>query len=581
MGEAGVALAAMVLVAAVREYVLRMLSEVQGLKALIVDKETLGIVSLVLSQSEILHKEVFLVEAVDATGSSPMPHLKAVCFLRPTGENIDHLRRHLGRPRFGEYHLFFSNILPNAFIHILADADENDAVHQVQELYADYYAADPFHFTLHTADNYLCYLPAPSDHVRASQEVFERSVAAVAGVFLSLKRRPVVRYQRNSDAANRLAREAVKLMYEREKPLFDFRRTEVSPLLLVIDRRDDPVTPLLNQWTYQAMVHELIGVEDNRVDLRNVPNIPEDQKEVVLSSQQDSFFEAHMHDNFGDVGASVAKLVDELQQKDRKNKALQTLEDMQQVLETYPEYRKQAGNVSKHVAIMTELQRAIDARQLMSVSQTEQELACSSNQAAAFEQVVGQLANERVAEVDRLRLVMLYALRYEKESARQVELLIAKLASRSSRLKPGLIYTLLRQCGLEKRIGDLYGNRDLFNMMARNVKRGLKGVENVYTQHQPLLSQTLESATKGRLRDIDYPFVGNHFQQGRPQEIVVFIIGGTTYEEAKTVALFNATSSTRVILGGTKILNSSSFLADLWEIHQLEAKAEIDGLPSP
>lgn len=45
-----------------------------------------------------------------------------------------------------------------------------------------------------------------------------------------------------------------KLMYQQESGLFDFRRTEVSPLLLVIDRRDDPVTPLLNQWTYQVDV---------------------------------------------------------------------------------------------------------------------------------------------------------------------------------------------------------------------------------------------------------------------------------------------------------------------------------------
>lgn len=45
-----------------------------------------------------------------------------------------------------------------------------------------------------------------------------------------------------------------KLMYQEESGLFDFRRMEVSPLLLVIDRRDDPVTPLLNQWTYQVSV---------------------------------------------------------------------------------------------------------------------------------------------------------------------------------------------------------------------------------------------------------------------------------------------------------------------------------------
>jgi len=49
-----------------------------------------------------------------------------------------------------------------------------------------------------------------------------------------------------------------KLMYQQESGLFDFRRTEISPLLLIVDRRDDPVTPLLNQWTYQVQVVTMI-----------------------------------------------------------------------------------------------------------------------------------------------------------------------------------------------------------------------------------------------------------------------------------------------------------------------------------
>ena len=33
----------------------------------------------------------------------------------------------------------------------------------------------------------------------------------------------------------------------REASLFDFRRPDVPPVLLILDRRDDAVTPLLNQ----------------------------------------------------------------------------------------------------------------------------------------------------------------------------------------------------------------------------------------------------------------------------------------------------------------------------------------------
>ena len=60
-----------------------------------------------------------------------------------------------------------------------------------------------------------------------------------------------------------------------ERGLFDFgsRGQEASPLVLILDRKDDPVTPLLLQWTYQAMVHELLGLDTNRLDLSHIPGV--------------------------------------------------------------------------------------------------------------------------------------------------------------------------------------------------------------------------------------------------------------------------------------------------------------------
>jgi hypothetical protein len=65
---------------------------------------------------------------------------------------------------------------------------------------------------------------------------------------------------------------------QQETSLFDFRRTEIPPILLILDRRSDPLTPLLNQWTYQAMVHELLGIHNGRVDLSRVPDIKPELK---------------------------------------------------------------------------------------------------------------------------------------------------------------------------------------------------------------------------------------------------------------------------------------------------------------
>lgn len=51
-------------------------------------------------------------------------------------------------------------------------------------------------------------------------------------------------------------------MITQEYELFDFRRTEVPPLLLILDRSDDAITPLLNQVANHraARCHDSIGL---------------------------------------------------------------------------------------------------------------------------------------------------------------------------------------------------------------------------------------------------------------------------------------------------------------------------------
>ena len=96
--------------------------------------------------------------------------------------------------------------------------------------------------------------------------------------------------------ARRLAESIHNLIVARESQLFEFRgatggtNSLPPPLLLIVDRRDDPVTPLLTQWTYQAMVHELLGINNNRVSLAHVEGISADLKEVVMSAEHDEFY---------------------------------------------------------------------------------------------------------------------------------------------------------------------------------------------------------------------------------------------------------------------------------------------------
>ena len=58
---------------------------------------------------------------------------------------------------------------------------------------------------------------------------------------------------------------------------------------------------------------------------------------------------------------------------------------------------------------------------------------------SSLQAMTNLLNDESVSDIDRLRLVMLYALRYEKESPVQLMQLFNKLASQSAKYKPGVI----------------------------------------------------------------------------------------------------------------------------------------------
>ena len=47
--------------------------------------------------------------------------------------------------------------------------------------------------------------------------------------------------------------------------------------------------------------------------------------------------------------------------------------------------------------------------------------------------------------------------------------------------------------------------------------------------------------------------------------MIVFVIGGVTYEESRAVAMFNKENGSNIVLGGTSILNYDSFMQSINE----------------
>ena len=86
-----------------------------------------------------------------------------------------------------------------------------------------------------------------------------------------------------------------------------------------------------------------------------------------------------MHDNFGDMSAACKAALDDYQRSAKMNENITSIEDMQRFLERFPAFKAQAHQVSKHVALATELARLVEAQQLMDVSALEQDIAATDS----------------------------------------------------------------------------------------------------------------------------------------------------------------------------------------------------------
>jgi vacuolar protein sorting-associated protein 45 len=410
---------------AVSAYIERIISSVAGMKVLLLDAETTPIISTSLTQSSLLSHEVYLTDRVDNTSRDRMRHLKCISLLRPSPESVAALEAELRTPKYSSYSLFFTNVLKKADIERLAEADEHDVVKEVQEYFADYVPINPALFSLNYSTPPLN-LWAQSPH-EWDPAALDRHTNGLVALLLSLKKRPVVRYERMSALARKLGEEVHYQMQSALPSLFDFRRTDSAPVLLILDRRNDPVTPLLSQWTYQAMVHDMIGINNGRVSLQDAEGVRPELREIVLSADQDPFFSSNLYDNFGDLGASIKQYVVEYQAKTASSSSIDTVADMKRFVEEYPEFRKLGGNVSKHVSLLGELSKKVETESLLEVSELEQSLASTESHAADLRNLYALIESPKVKADSKLRLAILYALRYQKSTVNEISQVVKRL----------------------------------------------------------------------------------------------------------------------------------------------------------
>jgi vacuolar protein sorting-associated protein 45 len=550
------------------DYIENMISNIKEMKAMIYDNETQIMFSLEFSKSTALKQEIFLFENIEKIQPNQKFNLSGIFFLRPTEQNLTYLKTILENLNFKEIHLFFSNQISDEFLQKIAQFDINMQIKTIQEVYFDYYVinSNVFHLNIESCISNLA-MTNENEWNNYDIAIFNRICEGLISICLSNRMNPIIKSVRNSRILQKISQKITKFFNEN----YDFIRKECGSvqngILFLYDRKEDPVTPLINQWTYQAQLHEIIGIKNNILILKD--NNKEEQHVLSDVESIDKFFSKNMNSDYGQVANEVQNAANKLKNENSLlNKSENSIEELRKMIESLPERKKESMSITKHYKLFFALSEYVTKHKLMELSPLEQEISVNDDKKNQLNQINNILSDVNISSLDKAKIYLLYVFRYEGDSI--VDSL--KTNMRKNGLSDWVNYgdLLLEYAGKNKRTLDCLSNKDFLSkgkkIFMNVLKRGSS--QNSFMLHCSFLNSLVEDLIKGKLKDNEFETNLNNFDNKKPQKIIVFTFGGITFEETKDLTNLSKTYDVPIIAGGTNIINSKGFLAELLMLKQ-------------
>lgn len=89
---------------------------------------------------------------------------------------------------------------------------------------------------------------------------------------------------------------------------------------------------------------------------------------------------------------------------------------MQRIIENFPEFKQGERNTTKHFHILEELRKVVDGRKLYDLSEVEQDLVSGNdNKQNHYKAVEEWLLKPEISKMEKLRLALIYSIRYEND----------------------------------------------------------------------------------------------------------------------------------------------------------------------
>ncbi|XP_057980193.1 SNARE-interacting protein KEULE-like isoform X2 [Malania oleifera] len=384
-------------------------------KVLIMDKVTVKVMSCSCKMADITDEGISLVEDLFRR-RQPLPSMDAIYFIQPSKENVVMFLSDMsGRvPLYKKAFVFFSSPVPKELLnHIKCDSSVLPRIGALREMNLEYFSVDSQGFI--------------TDHELALEELFGGNAENSRKFDTCLNELPFVRYRatKSLDASamatfrdlvpGKLAAAVWSCLEKYKSSIPNFPQSETCELL-ILDRSVDQIAPIIHEWTYDAMCHDLLDMEGNKY-LHEIPSKTggqSEKKEVILEDHDPVWHElrhAHIADASERLHEKMTNFVSknkaaQIQQGSRDGSELST-RDLQKMVQALPQYNDQMDKLSLHVEIAGKINRLIREMGLRELGQLEQDLVFGD---AGTKEVINFLRSKQDATPEnKLRLLMIYA----------------------------------------------------------------------------------------------------------------------------------------------------------------------------
>ncbi|KAJ3341868.1 vacuolar sorting protein VPS33/slp1, partial [Gonapodya sp. JEL0774] len=377
-------------------------------KLLVTDPKSLRILTSCAKMYDVLEENVTLIENIERK-RQPYPDLDAIYFLSPTDQSIERFIDDtlygggivertrdgpVGKPLYAAAHVFFTATIPDRLFQRIREAlgrhIEDRYVKKLTEIFVDFIAFESICFTVE-APRIFYSLYSPN----ADQGKLENELDEIA---------------RRVNICHELCR-----LDDTFPPATPYQRAT----MVVVDRTVDLTGALLHEFTYQAMVADLIG----GMGAGKVEVAAEGEGGSSSSVTLDEGDQLWMSLRHGHIADTTRELTSQFNKFLSDNPAAagiagggrpaNDIKDMLSTIQSLPQFADLKSKFTTHISLTQQCLQLYQRRRLNDLATVEQELATGERADGtvpkdSFVDMVPLLDSTDVTNSDKLRLLMQY-----------------------------------------------------------------------------------------------------------------------------------------------------------------------------